>query len=66
MDSTELVSLRELARRIGKNVATVRKWRDREGLPVHRIGKCQCVLWSQYQEWLDTKLIQNRTSSLMH
>ena len=39
MESFEIVSLRELARRIGKDVDTVRRWRDELDMPVYDLGR---------------------------
>ena len=67
MSDTELLSLRELARRTGKDVDTVRKWRDREGLPVYSIGPHrQAVLWDEFVAWLHSRRVQDRTISAMH
>lgn len=61
---TELVSLRELARRTGMHVDTVRQWRDRDGLPVYAIGpQRHAVLWSEFMDWLRSHSVQNRTES---
>ncbi len=65
--STELVSLRELARRIGKDVDTVRRWRDQLDLPVYDLGSHrQGVLWCEFVVWLQSRRLQDRTSSAMH
>jgi hypothetical protein len=62
---TELVSLRELARRTGKDVDTVRRWRDRDGLPVYALGpQSQAVVWGEYLAWLRSRSLQNRTESV--
>lgn len=67
MDSMEIVSLRELARRIGKDVDTVRRWRDQLGLPVYDLGaNRQGVLWTEFVGWLEGRRLQDRTSSAMH
>jgi uncharacterized protein YjcR len=64
--STELLSLRELARRTGCHVATVRQWRDRDGLPVYAIGpQRQAVVWSEFIEWLKSHPVRNNTESAM-
>lgn len=56
--NTELLSLRELARRIGKDVDTVRRWRDEEGLPVYSLGReQQAVMWGEFREWLDSRRV---------
>ena len=58
MNPVELVSLRELARRTGVCINTVRQWRDRDGLPVHALGpQRQAVVWGEYERWLNSKLI---------
>lgn len=63
---TELVSLRELARRTGLHVDTVRKWRDRDGLPVYALGpQRQAVVWSEFIDWLNARSVQYRTVSAM-
>lgn len=55
---TELVSLRELARRTGKDVDTVRRWRDEEGLPVYSLGQNQqAVVWCEYESWLRARRV---------
>lgn len=60
LESCELVSLRELARRTGKKLDTVRKWRDREGLPVYALGpRRQAVVWGEYVEWLHSRRVQD-------
>ena len=62
--TTELLSLRELARRTGFDKDTVRRWRDDEGLAVYDLGPHrQAVLWSEFLEWLHSRRIQNRTES---
>jgi hypothetical protein len=64
---TELLSLRELARRTGKDVDTVRRWRDQEGLPVYSLGpRRQAVLWAEFMTWLQSRRLQDRTRSAMH
>lgn len=64
---TELLSLRELARRTGAHVDTVRKWRDTEGLPVYALGpRRQAVLWSEFMEWLHSRSVQDRTIQATH
>lgn len=66
-NDAELVSLRELARRTGMNIDTVRKWRDRDGLPCYRLSRRrQAVIWGEYVEWLRARAVQNRTISAMH
>lgn len=65
MESFEIVSLRELARRIGKDVDTVRRWRDELDMPVYDLGRHrQGVIWVEFLEWIGTRR-QNRTSSAM-
>lgn len=62
--STELLSLRELARRTGFDKDTVRRWRDEEGLAVYDLGAHrQAVLWGEFLEWLEARRRQNRTES---
>lgn len=64
---TELVSLRELARRTGMHVDTVRQWRDRDGLPVYALGpQRQAVIWGEFEDWLRSRAVRNRTDSPMH
>ena len=63
MESFELVSLRELARRIGKDVDTVARWRDELELPVYDLGRGrQGVIWSEFVSWLGSRR-QNRSTS---
>lgn len=52
MSRLELVSLREVARRTGVCPRTVRRWRDRDDLPVYSIGGLQVVMWVEFSEWL--------------
>lgn len=64
--STELVSLRELARRTGTHVDTVRQWRDRDGLPVYALGpQRQAVVWGEFIDWLRSHPVRNQTASAM-
>lgn len=50
---TEMISLRELSRRTGIGLKTLRKLRDNQGLPVYRIGKRrQTVIASEWWEWV--------------
>lgn len=66
MQEVELVSLRELARRTGTHVDTVRRWRDRDGLPVYALGpQRQAVVWDEFVEWLKAHRVQNQTASPM-
>ena len=52
----ELISLRELARRIGMNVRTICKWRDEEELPVYYLGaQRHAVIWSEFEAWLQAR-----------
>ena len=49
----ELVSLRELSRRTGISMPTLRGYRDREGLPVYRFDKRrQIVILSEWWAWV--------------
>jgi transposase-like protein len=65
---SELISLSELARRIGVDVDTVRKWRDREGLPVYALGaQRHAVLWTEYTAWLNARRVVPRgTDAIGH
>jgi hypothetical protein len=63
---TELICLSELARRTGKDVDTVRKWRDRDGLRVYAVGGLQVVLWGEFMAWLDSRCTHNRSKSVEH
>lgn len=62
-ESTELLSLRELARRTGHHEQTVRRWRDRDGMPVYRIGERQAVIWSEFIAWLKSHPVQVHAKS---
>ena len=63
---SELVSLRELARRTGTHVHTVQKWRDRDGLPVYALGpQRQAVVWGEFMDWLRSHPVRNDTASPM-
>lgn len=65
-EPTELLSLRELARRSGVHVHTVQKWRDRDGLPVYALGpQRQAVVWGEFLEWLHARPVRNDTVSPM-
>lgn len=65
IDSCEIVSLRELARRIGKDADTVRRWRDELDLPVYDLGRNRHgVIWSEFLAWLESRR-QNRSPSAM-
>lgn len=60
----ELLSLRELARRTGTNVDTVRKWRDRDGLPVYSLSRQRhAVLWSEFEEWLRSRRVSAQSDT---
>lgn len=66
MESTELVSLRELSRRTGVHVHTVQRWRDRDGLPVYALGpQRQAVVWGEFVDWLKAHSVRNDTVSPM-
>lgn len=55
---TELLSLRELARRTGASLHEVRRWRDSEGLRVYQTGRRrQSVLWSDFCNWLTERAV---------
>lgn len=60
MESTQLLSLRELARRTGHHEQTVRQWRDRDGMPVYSLGGIQAVIWSEFLEWLKARRVETR------
>lgn len=64
MSATELLSLRELARRTGHHEQTVRQWRDRDGMPVYALGPHrQAVLWSEFLDWLKARRVPTRARS---
>lgn len=61
---TELLSLRELARRSGVHVQTVQQWRDRDGLPVYSVGpQRHAVVWGEFLAWLHSHRVQTHTHS---
>lgn len=59
----ELLSLREVARRTGHHEQTVRRWRDRDGMPVYRIGERQAVIWSEFIVWVKSHPVQDHAKS---
>lgn len=53
---TELLSLRELARRTSISKDEIRRWRDEENMPVYQSGKRrQAVIWSEFWEWMRSR-----------
>ena len=55
---TELLSLRELARRTGVSTREARRWRDEEGLRVYQTGRRrQAVLWGDFLAWLESRRV---------
>jgi hypothetical protein len=60
----ELISLRELSKRLKLSPNEVRRLRDEEGLPVYPIGRrVQRVLVPEVLEWLASR---RRCSTLSH
>jgi len=48
-----LLTLPEIAVRLGVCVATVRRMIDRDGLPAKRVGRQYRVPAGQFQQWFD-------------
>ena len=60
MGECELISLRELARRVGVSEREARRWRDEEGLRVYQTGRRrQTVLWHEFKAWLDSRVVDD-------
>ena len=52
----ELLTVREVARRLSVTERTIFRWYTEQGLPVHRIGpKSFRFRWSEIEEWMDAR-----------
>jgi excisionase family DNA binding protein len=51
----EVLTVRELARRLRVSERTLFTWTKQRGLPVVRVGKTLRFLWAHVREWLDSQ-----------
>jgi predicted DNA-binding transcriptional regulator AlpA len=54
MDDLKLIDTKALAKRLGKNVRTIQRWRKDGKLPIPIISGCRKCYWSesQFLNWM--------------